>query len=96
MARFKLQELVIVVHNGKNRVGIITDRTTKMKRRVFNLMMEDGTRIPYVPVDAVDESVYIDSVLSKTIAPLINTKLHISTKGNIRKGAGPIPTSEIY
>tara|TARA_B100000497_G_C7692981_1_gene421986 strand:- start:2716 stop:3003 length:288 start_codon:yes stop_codon:yes gene_type:complete len=95
MARFKLQERVIVVHNGINRVGLITDRTTKMKRRVFNLLMEDGTRIPYVPVDVVDETVYIDSVLSKTIAPLIDTNLHASTKGNVRKGASPIPTYEL-
>jgi len=91
MVRFKLQERIIAVHNGVNRVGIIVDRTTKLKRRVFNIRMEDGTQNLYVPVDAVDESIYIDSALSKAIAPLIKTNLSISTNGNIRKVRSSVP-----
>lgn len=83
--RFKLFEKVIVTQNGINKLGLLLNRSVKNKKTVFDVRLETGSEISYVTVDKKEDSIYINSYLTKKFANLINSNLNVLNKGNIRK-----------
>lgn len=84
MARFKMNEKVIIFNNGKYEVAIICSKAIMQKRRTFNVKTETGFEIPYVPVDDTNCAVYIDSDRTKKFINKISTNLSENLKGNVK------------
>lgn len=82
--RFKLFETVIVNYKGKFMPAIITNRSVKQKRRVFDIKLETGSEMPFVKVDEPNDSIYIDSEKTQKFADRIVTNLNMFNKGNVR------------
>jgi len=84
---FSLGERVIVTYpqTNKNVVGIITSKDVRNNRRVFDITSELGYKLFCVPVDAFDESIYINSYLSKKFAESIETNLTMTSLSNSYK-----------
>lgn len=80
----KINSRVIVSNYGNYQLGVICDVSRKKNRRVFDVMLETGSTIKYVPVDSKSRDVYIDSNLTKKIVPQIVSNLNIERKGNVR------------
>lgn len=64
---FKINSNVIVREQNKIFVGKIINAGVKKNRRAFDILLESGRIMIYVPVDAIDQSTYIDSNLTKKI-----------------------------
>lgn len=80
----RTKQKVIVRNNGKLEVGIATNPGRKLNRRVYDVMLETGAVIPYVPIDSKRSKVSIDTELTKKILPQIKTNINLLAKGNVR------------
>lgn len=84
MARFKLNEKVIIFNEGKYEVAILIARSIMHKRRTFDVKTETGYEIPYIPVDDTKCKVYIDSIKTARFISKILTNLSDNNKGNVK------------
>lgn len=85
MVKFKLDDIVIVNNSGALMPGILVSRSVRQKRRVFDVRMENGSLLKYVPVDEKRNPIHIDSYYSKKIGSKIETNLKPGSIGNFLK-----------
>lgn len=78
----KINQLVIVNDKGTLKVGALSSRTIKHQKRVFNVRLEDGCELLYIPVnDSENSKTYIDGKLTSHINQ-VNTRLSVGSRGN--------------
>ena len=85
MFRPKSNQKVIVHTTNGNKVGIITGKSIKNKKTVYNILLESGVELYYIPVGDGDgmHPTYINESLTKRAIPQITTNLDVATKGNV-------------
>ena len=84
MQKLKLSKIAILNDNGVLKPCVLSSRTIRNRRRVFNIKLENGSEYLYIPVDDRDSAKFIDSELSNKLSSSINSKLSLSKNGNIR------------
>lgn len=82
--RLKTNQRVIITQGNIHSVAMITGKSIKHKRQVYNIKTETGSEFPYVVVDEPMDSMYINSEWTRKIAPRIVTNLNALNKGNLR------------
>lgn len=83
--QFRIGRQVIVMDHGKKKLGIIIGQYTKHKNRVYNVRMEDGVEHFYIKADNLKSNYWINTELSKKIAPTVQTNLSVNTQANYKK-----------
>lgn len=78
----KINQQVIVNDKGTLKVGVLTSRNIKHQKRVFNVRLEDGYELLYVPVnDSENSRTFIDGKLTSHVKQ-VDTRLTAGTRGN--------------
>lgn len=82
----KLYSQVIVKENSKAFIGKVTGTGYKNRRRTFDVLLESGRELIFVPVDTLDKTTYIDSNLTKRLLPSIeDSRIDVQRRGNYKK-----------
>lgn len=88
--KFKLnQDVIVTVNKKEHKLAKLISKTVKNKRNVFNVIFENGSQMLYLPVDAENESMYINSKLTDKIIPQC-------TKNNLDKVKVIVEDDNIY
>jgi hypothetical protein len=82
MKNLRLDQTVIVTCDGVHKVGVIIDMLSRQKRRVYNVMLENGSILYYVRKDNPNSRYYINMRLTDLCGDLIVTNIDLVRRGN--------------
>ncbi len=82
MKNLRLGQTVIVTCEGINKVGVVIDMLTRQKRRVYTVMMENGSILYYLRKDNPDAKFYINMHYTELCGELIVTNMDLVRRGN--------------
>ena len=80
---FSINDVVLVWTGGSHEVGVILRKYKKRGYRVYDVALERGSVFVQIRVDNKKSNTYIDSKMSKSIAPKIDTKLSAESFKNV-------------
>lgn len=73
----RIGQLVLVRNGDKYEIGIISDKSIKRSKTVYDVILERGVLIPFISTN-LEDKIHINRELSRKVIPNLQTPSNLS------------------